>query len=106
MVSSVRLPSGSYWPPWHGQPHPEAADRAYLTQEMPMSVVWGRDDTVIPARHAEVADAAHAILSRPAQGFSGNFLLDEDVLREAGVADIDRYAVDPSKPLLPDLFLD
>ncbi len=53
-----------------------------------------------------VADAAHAILSRPAQGFSGNFLLDEDVLREAGVTDFSQYAVDPSKPLLPDLFLD
>ena len=53
-----------------------------------------------------VADAAHAILSRPAKGFSGNFLLDEDVLREAGVTDFSQYAVDPSKPLLPDLFLD
>jgi citronellol/citronellal dehydrogenase len=52
-----------------------------------------------------VADAAHAILSRPAQGFSGNFLLDEDVLREARVSDFSPYAVDPSKPLLPDLFL-
>ena len=53
-----------------------------------------------------VADAAHAILSRPAESFSGNFLLDEDVLREAGITDFSRYAVDPSKPLLPDLFLD
>ena len=52
-----------------------------------------------------VADAAHAILSRPAQGFSGNFLIDEAVLREAGVTDLDQYAVEPGKPLLPDLFL-
>jgi pimeloyl-ACP methyl ester carboxylesterase len=28
-------------------------DRAYLTQAMPMLVVWGADDVVIPARHAE-----------------------------------------------------
>lgn len=28
-------------------------DRAYLTQEMPMLVVWGTDDVVIPAKHAE-----------------------------------------------------
>lgn len=28
-------------------------DRAYLTQAMPMLVVWGRHDAVIPARHAE-----------------------------------------------------
>jgi citronellol/citronellal dehydrogenase len=53
-----------------------------------------------------VADAAHAILIREAQGFSGRFLIDEEVLREAGTADFDRYAVEPGQPLLPDLFLD
>ena len=30
-------------------------DRAYLTQAMPMLVVWGTDDVVIPAKHAENA---------------------------------------------------
>ena len=53
-----------------------------------------------------VADAAHAVLVREAQGFSGRFLIDEEVLREAGTADFDRYAVEPGQPLLPDLFLD
>jgi citronellol/citronellal dehydrogenase len=53
-----------------------------------------------------LADAAHAILTRPAAGFSGNFLVDDDVLREAGVTDLSHYAADPSQPLLPDLFLD
>jgi alpha-beta hydrolase superfamily lysophospholipase len=33
------------------------ADRAYLTEEMPMWVVWGRDDRVIPVRHANHAAA-------------------------------------------------
>ena len=33
------------------------ADRAYLTEEMPMAVVWGRDDKVIPVRHASNAAA-------------------------------------------------
>ncbi len=28
-------------------------DRAYLTQAMPMLVIWGSDDVVIPAKHAE-----------------------------------------------------
>src|SRR5690606_36192168 len=50
--------------------------------------------------------AAHAILTRPAAGFSGRFLIDDEVLQEAGVADLSRYATDPSQPLLPDLFLD
>jgi citronellol/citronellal dehydrogenase len=53
-----------------------------------------------------VADAAHAVLARDARGFHGHFLIDEDVLREAGVADFAPYAVDPSQPLLPDLFLE
>jgi citronellol/citronellal dehydrogenase len=53
-----------------------------------------------------MADAAHAILTRTARGFSGRFLIDDEVLREAGVTDFSRYAVDPSAPLLPDLFLD
>ena len=53
-----------------------------------------------------VADAAHAILVRPARERSGAFLIDEDVLRAAGVEDFDRYAVVPGQPLLPDLFLD
>ena len=53
-----------------------------------------------------VADAAHAVLVRDAHGFSGNFLIDEDVLREAGITDLSRYAVDPAQRLLPDLFLD
>ena len=52
-----------------------------------------------------MADAAHAILVKPARGFTGNFLIDDDVLREAGVTDFAPYAVDPSQPLLPDLFL-
>ncbi|WP_347565811.1 alpha/beta fold hydrolase [Nocardioides sp. IC4_145] len=36
---------------WKGQVV-TMADRAYLTEEMPMAVVWGRDDTVIPVQHA------------------------------------------------------
>jgi citronellol/citronellal dehydrogenase len=52
-----------------------------------------------------VADAAHAILARPAAGLHGRFFIDEDALREAGITDFARYAVDPSQTPLPDLFL-
>jgi pimeloyl-ACP methyl ester carboxylesterase len=30
-------------------------DRAYLTEAMPMAVVWGSDDTVLPVSHAGIA---------------------------------------------------
>ena len=53
-----------------------------------------------------VADAAHAILVRPARERTGAFLIDEEVLRAAGVEDFECYAVAPGTPLLPDLFLD
>ncbi|GAP65167.1 dehydrogenase of unknown specificity,short-chain alcohol dehydrogenase like protein [Mizugakiibacter sediminis] len=53
-----------------------------------------------------VADAAHRILTRPAREFSGRFCIDEDVLREAGVGDFAKYAVEPGAQLLPDFFLD
>ena len=53
-----------------------------------------------------MGDAAHAVLTREAAGFSGNFLIDDQVLRQAGVTDLSAYTVDPSKPLLPDLYID
>ncbi|KMM74429.1 short-chain dehydrogenase [Xanthomonas sp. NCPPB 1128] len=53
-----------------------------------------------------MADAAHAVLTRPAAGFYGQFLIDDVVLAEAGVHELSGYALDPSQPLLPDLFLD
>jgi hypothetical protein len=31
------------------------ADRAYLTAAMPMCVIWGKDDAVIPVSHADIA---------------------------------------------------
>jgi len=35
-----------------------------------------------------------------------NDLLDDEVLAQAGITGLSGYAVDPSRPLLPDLFLD
>ncbi|XP_077593463.1 hydroxysteroid dehydrogenase-like protein 2 [Stigmatopora nigra] len=52
-----------------------------------------------------MADAAYAVLTR-SKSFTGNFLVDEDVLREEGVRDMEPYAVQPGHPLLPDFFLD
>jgi pimeloyl-ACP methyl ester carboxylesterase len=41
---------------WRGQ-IVTMADRAYLTQAMPMCVIWGRDDMVLPSSHAANAAA-------------------------------------------------
>jgi citronellol/citronellal dehydrogenase len=61
------------------------------------------------ARQPEImADAAYEIITRDIS-CSGNFFIDEDVLRECGVSDFSRYRVDPAisdDQLLPDFFLD
>jgi citronellol/citronellal dehydrogenase len=53
-----------------------------------------------------MADAAHAVVTRDSRDLTGRFLLDEDVLREAGVSDFERYAVKRGETLRIDLFLD
>jgi len=53
-----------------------------------------------------VADAAHAILTRDSGQCSGNFFIDDEVLADAGISDLDRYAIDPAGKLMRDLFLD
>jgi len=53
-----------------------------------------------------MADAAHHILTRDSRSLTGRFLIDEAVLREAGVTDFARYAVKPGEKLRIDLFLD
>lgn len=57
---------------WKGQVV-TMADRAYLTNAMPMCVIWGTDDSVIPVRHAaavaEVAPAATVEVIRNAGHF-------------------------------------
>ena len=52
-----------------------------------------------------MADAAHSILGRAARTCTGNFFVDEDTLRAAGVTDFATYAVAPGRALLPDLFV-
>ena len=42
---------------------------------------------------AIVADAAYAILNKDSQTTTGNFFIDEDILRGEGVTDFDSYAV-------------
>jgi citronellol/citronellal dehydrogenase len=64
------------------------------------------EETVRGCRRPEIlADAAHAILVRPAATTTGRFFIDEEVLAAEGVTDFGPYAVAPGAPLLPDLFL-
>ncbi len=52
-----------------------------------------------------MADAAHAVLTRNSTECTGNFFIDEMVLREEGVADFSAYAPGASGPLAADFFV-
>ena len=54
-----------------------------------------------------MGDAAHAVLSRDPRTCTGNFFIDDEVLRESGVTDLDQYAVTPgNQRFIPDFFVD
>ncbi|XP_075416441.1 hydroxysteroid dehydrogenase-like protein 2 isoform X3 [Tenrec ecaudatus] len=52
-----------------------------------------------------IADAAYSIFRKP-KNFTGNFVIDENILKEEGIKNFDVYAIKPGHPLLPDFFLD
>jgi citronellol/citronellal dehydrogenase len=54
---------------------------------------------------AILADAAHAIFSKDAKSFTGNFLIDDTFLAGEGVREFDHYRADPTHALAPDFFV-
>jgi len=68
--------------------------------------VLGGDEAMKRCRKPEImADAAYAILNKPAKSCSGNFFIDDEVLAAEGVTNFDKYAVSPGTPLMPDFFV-
>ncbi len=66
----------------------------------------GGEEMVRASRKPEIiADAAHAILTKPSRECSGNFFIDDDVLKAEGISDFSGYAVDPNAELMPDFFV-
>lgn len=66
----------------------------------------GGEEMANKSRKPEImGDAAHAILTRPSKECTGNYFVDEDLLREEGVSDFDQYAVKPGAELMPDFFV-
>jgi citronellol/citronellal dehydrogenase len=54
---------------------------------------------------AIMADAAHIILTRPSRECTGNFFIDDALLRSAGVTDFSKYQTVPGADLIPDFFV-
>jgi citronellol/citronellal dehydrogenase len=71
-----------------------------------LQVAASGDESIRQSRTPDImADAAYLIFNKPAQTFSGNFLIDDAVLAEHGVREFDHYRIDPSVPLTLDLFV-
>jgi len=71
-----------------------------------MEMLGGKDVSSQCRTPDIMADAAYAMLCRDSRAYTGNFAVDDDVLREEGMTNFDQYAVDPSATLMPDFFLD
>ena len=66
----------------------------------------GGDASIRGSRTPEImADAAHLILTRPSRECTGNFFVDEDLLRTTGVTDFAKYQTVPGADLIPDFFV-
>ena len=51
-----------------------------------------------------MGDAAYVIFNRPARECTGNFFIDDEVLKSARHR-LRQHAVDPSQKLMPDFFV-
>ncbi|VDO98832.1 unnamed protein product [Soboliphyme baturini] len=72
-----------------------------------MEMLVGGKDMSHKCRKPEiVAEAAYVILNKDARNFTGNFYIDEEVLKEAGIENFDRFAFKPGTRFCHDaLFL-
>ena len=52
-----------------------------------------------------MADAAYAIFHKPAQTFTGHFLIDDTFLHGEGVKDFEKYRAMPGEPLAGTFFV-
>ena len=67
----------------------------------------GGDAMMKGSRKPEImADAAYWIFNQPSRECTGNFFIDDEVMKRAGVTDLEQYAVVPGTPLMQDFFLE
>jgi citronellol/citronellal dehydrogenase len=72
-----------------------------------LAMIPGMSERLDGCRSPEIlADAAYVILTSNARENTGNFYIDDDVLKDAGITDLSRYALQPGAALIPDLFVD
>ena len=69
--------------------------------------IAGGEEMIKYSRNEQImADAAYAILTSPARETTGNFFIDEHLLRARGQTNFDQYAMVPGNTLMTDLYVD
>lgn len=73
-----------------------------------IELIAGSDSNNYTRKVDIMADAAYAVLSTDPRKTTGNFFIDEKVLKEQGITDFVQYACAPENAdnLMPDFFLD
>lgn len=69
------------------------------------NIVGGEEMMKRSRKPSIVADAAFQIFLKDSRSFTGNCVIDEDILKEAGVTTFEQYAITPGSHLQTDLFL-
>ena len=62
-----------------------------------MEMLGGKDVLASCRTDQIVADAAYVVLTRDSRARTGEFLIDEDVLKEVGVTDFEQYSCVPGR---------
>ena len=60
-----------------------------------MEMLGGKDALASCRTDQIMADAAYVVLTRDSRSRTGEFLIDEDVLKEVGVTDFEQYSCVP-----------
>jgi citronellol/citronellal dehydrogenase len=81
--------------------------RTLIATDAVRNILGGPEAVSRSRKPAIIADAAHAILTRPSRSCTGNLFIDEDVLREEGITDLSHYSVSPgATDLAADLYVE
>ena len=71
-----------------------------------VNMLMGEQGRSMSRKPEIMADAAYEILTTPGREITGQFIIDEEILKKRGVKDFSHYVCDPKGQLQPDIFID
>uniref|UniRef100_A0AC35U3W5 SCP2 domain-containing protein n=1 Tax=Rhabditophanes sp. KR3021 TaxID=114890 RepID=A0AC35U3W5_9BILA len=88
-------------------------DRIGVNALWPRSAIWTSAMDMLSSGEGQagsrkptiMADCAYAMLGRDSSKFTGNFMMDEDLLREEGIKNFDAYDCVPGSEIILDFFI-